>query len=828
MGWLLLAVLLSGHTLRADPTLAPIPDLAALEDAGILEVPIVLDPSPLPAAAFQFSYTADNEALLPPGSMTLVGTSPKPTLRIQTAPDKSGAATITVAALTSGESPVVLVQSFRLEVTAVDDPPRIEPIPNQVLTQGAPLVRIPILVSDPDSDVVVQAAPTDELQLVRIALENSKAGRFLTLEPIGQRSGSPSRTQVRISAVAGGRTATTQFFVTIRRRDFLAGEEVLSGQRWTFIASLPNGDQSIAMTWADINRDGYPDAVIPGRKVVVINPQYRGFSSSVTLGRSSTLGLRGTTWMDTDGDGYPEVFADGLGGFGIGTRPTGANSTSIPLSMGDLVPLRVGGAAWADVDGDGRPDLIYSGTTNDSRRVVIAIRGGQGTYTPAPYDLPEVAGPVVAADFDRDGQVDLLLCDSSTPARAAQIYWNRLPTGWIAGPKVTTDLPVSAAGWTDADGDGVPDVWLVQRSGNAPTDLELNVYLQQGARFHRSFHLDSGEFFGAAEPAWGDFDHDGFPDFIAPRREWMLQSNGKESPTNYFTLYRNQGNGAFTRGEFLFATPPFAPGRPPTFIPVAADVDLDGDLDVVGYQGSLRPFYNQRAEPNIPPEAPTGLQAFVLGEDLHLFWSAASDRNQTTPLTYNVRVGTRPGSSDIIPSQSLTNGLRQIPIPGNAGFLLSHTIHMPRLDSDAIYWSVQAVDASFSGGPFAPEQALEASFPGNLPPSIQSPASMTLVEDVQGTLNFTIDDDRTPPSDLQLSVTSDNSELFPENTLRIGSPENNLTKPNRFLRLNPAPNAFGQATVFLTATDRNGRSTTHEISVIVTPVNDTPEIIAIA
>ena len=32
-------------------------------------------------------------------------------------------------------------------------------------------------------------------------------------------------------------------------------------------------------------------------------------------------------------------------------------------------------------------------------------------------------------------------------ARAAQIYWNRLPIGWIAGPKVATDLPVSAAGF---------------------------------------------------------------------------------------------------------------------------------------------------------------------------------------------------------------------------------------------------------------------------------------------------------------------------------------------------------------------------------------------
>ena len=55
------------------------------------------------------------------------------------------------------------------------------------------------------------------------------------------------------------------------------------------------------------------------------------------------------------------------------------------------------------------------------------------------------------------------------------------------------------------------------------------------------------------------------------------------------------------------------------------------------------------------------------------------------------------------------------------------------------------------------------------------------------------------------------------------------TKSKRFLRLNPATNAFGvRQWSSLIATDRNGASATNGISVVVTPVNDRPKIVALA
>lgn len=819
-----MASLLTAGVLMADPTLAPIADLEVPEDAGLLEVPLRLDPSPLAADQFLFSFTTDNETLLPPGTLNLTGASPNPTLQIRTPTNASGTATITVAALTRDMPPLILLQKFRLQVAAVDDPPQIEPIPNQVLTLGGPTLRIPIVVSDPDSVVAVLSPASDDQQLLKINVENSTAGRFITLLAFTTDFGLPKRTQVRITVTADGKRAQANFYVSIRQREFRPSDEQPFGQRWSSIAPQPSGVSSLAMTWADVNRDGFPDVSISGRALVMTNPKFGSAGSSFSIGRNPFLGFDTILWADTAGDGNPEVFAEGPAGIGVGSRSSASGTGAVALSQGKLVALNVAGAAWADVNGDGRPDLIYSGGTNEIRRVVIATRDGDGSYRPAAIELPEVAGPVVAEDFDQDGRTDLLLCDASLPAHAARIYWNRMPEGFVEGPTVASDFPVTSAGSADANGDGVPDLWLVQQTTQSPPRLELNVYLQQYSKFDRSFHLDSDEFVGAGAPAWGDFNHDGFPDFIAPRQVSFLQANGKLGSSNYFVLYRNRGDGSFTPGDFLFDGPFQSPNRIPTFIPAAADVDLDGDLDIIGYQKTLRPFYNQQLEPNVPPETPTGLHAFVLGQDLHLFWSPSTDRNQTTPLTYNVRAGSKPGLGDLIPSQSLTNGLRQVPAPGNAGFLLSRTIHLPILDVEAIYWSVQAVDASFSGGPFAPEQVLEMNFPGNQPPSLQTPGEITLTEDATFTARFTVSDDRTAPDELKLFAVSDNPDLFPASGLQIVPPRNSTSPIAHDLFLRPATNGFGTATVFVMATDRNGKSTTNAISVTVRPQNDIPEL----
>src|SRR3989304_1572136 len=113
-----------------------------------------------------------------------------------------------------------------------------------------------------------------------------------------------------------------------------------------------------------------------------------------------------------------------------------------------------------------------------------------------------------------------------------------------------------------------------------------------------------------------------------------------------------------------------------------------------------------------PPAAPSSLSAQTAEDTVVLSW-AAPPPTATTPitgLTYNLYVGSAPGKVDVLGPMAftvthpLTNGLRLLPAMGNAQHGLTATL--TGLAEGTYYWSVQAVDHTFAGSPFA----VEASF----------------------------------------------------------------------------------------------------------------------
>ncbi|HEY5564135.1 MAG TPA: VCBS repeat-containing protein, partial [Rhodothermia bacterium] len=72
-------------------------------------------------------------------------------------------------------------------------------------------------------------------------------------------------------------------------------------------------------------------------------------------------------------------------------------------------------------------------------------------------------------------------------------------------------------------------------------------------------------------------------------------------------------------------------------------------------------------------------------------------------LSYNIRVGTVPGSVDVVaPLAHPSNGKRKISRLGNVQTNRAWTIRS--LGPGTYYWSVQTLDASFSGSDFAEDQ----------------------------------------------------------------------------------------------------------------------------
>ena len=83
---------------------------------------------------------------------------------------------------------------------------------------------------------------------------------------------------------------------------------------------------------------------------------------------------------------------------------------------------------------------------------------------------------------------------------------------------------------------------------------------------------------------------------------------------------------------------------------------------------------------------------------------STDDETPAPALTYNIRVGSQPGASDVVHGFSdPISGRRQRSEPGNAWNNRRWTLR--DLAPGKYYWSVQAIDAAYAGSRFAPEQS---------------------------------------------------------------------------------------------------------------------------
>src|SRR5689334_20918125 len=116
-----------------------------------------------------------------------------------------------------------------------------------------------------------------------------------------------------------------------------------------------------------------------------------------------------------------------------------------------------------------------------------------------------------------------------------------------------------------------------------------------------------------------------------------------------------------------------------------------------------RIYHNNVAAANTPPSPPSGLHVTLGDAAATLGWDAASDA-QTPPagLTYNIRLGTAPGRSDVVAPMTLASGQRQLIGMGNTNLQRSWTVkHLT--PGTTYYWSVQAIDTAYAGSAFAAE-----------------------------------------------------------------------------------------------------------------------------
>jgi hypothetical protein len=205
----------------------------------------------------------------------------------------------------------------------------------------------------------------------------------------------------------------------------------------------------------------------------------------------------------------------------------------------------------ADFDGDGDNDLVVASRLIHS--VSVLYNNGDGTFgAPVHYPVQRYPKHAAAADFDGDSDYDIVANGSEG---AASILINNGDGKFEAA----VSYPVSPSGGTlfCADLDDDQDTDLIFKSNG------LAVLLNNGdGSFGRQVVYDDGESIHATLVFCADFDGDEDVDLVVP--------NNASDDVSFF---RNKGDGSFAVGRH------HAVGRYPYAV-IAADFDEDNDLDL--------------------------------------------------------------------------------------------------------------------------------------------------------------------------------------------------------------------------------------------------------
>lgn len=350
------------------------------------------------------------------------------------------------------------------------------------------------------------------------------------------------------------------------------------------LVSYVVGYNAEATLITDVNRDGNPDIVIAdgipeamgpnveaGDFVVLFGNGSGGFYAAPSLNAGDTL--ESMTAGDLNGDGRQDLIVSRAGGISVvlgrapGT-PLSATRIAVPNPGGSNVNIR--GLAAADFNRDGKLDILAAERSPAS---LVMLEGvGDGTFRPpVRYPGGNALGAIAAADFNGDGRPDVAVAN--------------LPTFSIDGnPGLTIVLANSSGGFqapvtrtigtsprgviaTDLNGDSRVDLLVLDYGTfDSTTDLGgVNILLGNGkGTFQDPVKLVVGR--NPSHFALGDFNGD-------RRSDLAVSTRGAGFSDNVGVVLGN-GNGTF--GSPLLMPSDFGPGAI-----AAADFNGDGKQDLI-------------------------------------------------------------------------------------------------------------------------------------------------------------------------------------------------------------------------------------------------------
>ena len=489
--------------------------------------------------------------------------------------------------------------------------------------------------------------------------------------------------------------------------------------QFTKIDAGLSGVGDAALEWVDYDVDGDLDVVITGQSSGgVITHLYRNDGGKFVRVQNTPfipVSLGKVAFGDYDNDGDPDLLltgqkADGFAttqmyrndtGSGSGTGTGSGSGTFVDINAG-ITALKAGMAAWRDYDGDGDLDFFISGADNDGNTQSKIYRNDEGSFTDIGANIKGLRrGDVSWVDIDRDGDPDLLLSGrDSADKRWTLLYKN--DQGKFS--EVETSLPqvdLGALAWGNYKESYWQTLFVSGTVGNGHIgrvyEYRINPFSGPEGFVEIGADIEALEFSAAA---WGDYDNDNKSELVILGRN----HDGLQRTRLY-----DQTSGPSALGDVDAGFPGLYKGDL-----AWGDYDNDGALDLIiaGFDSDDQPvtklYRNTTGSINTPPDPPLNLWVTGNNETTKLHWSQALSTSGTPgALTYNVRIGTSSGASDVFSSHALPNGKRLLPLSGNADE--SQTLDVGLLPAGAYYWSVQSIDYGLAASAFPAEHAFRIS-----------------------------------------------------------------------------------------------------------------------
>ena len=499
-------------------------------------------------------------------------------------------------------------------------------------------------------------------------------------------------------------------------------------------------------SWGDYNNDGLMDLAVIGQNddignITKIYENKNGSFQDLNLANRA-FRYGDVKWVDLNNDGWLDLSIIGQSGAAVVYQQLinnkGVFEVSTPTSVAGL---KFSNMSFGDYNNNGTLDMFTTGQdVNGNARSYLYQNDGKGNFKVdqefnAYFAVPDMYNADARfLDYDLDGDLDLIFSGTGTSGSPQ----GGIRVNTLLDPKITTNNygQNSNNGYTygmnlamrdakldiaDMDGDGDTDIVAMgtarRQTGNTFIDYPQLLLLRnqtiesKNAKFGSFFSynniynatsiiLDSVE---KGDIKLVDFNNDGLVDITLAGRDVKANPVTKfylnEGGFGNFTLSKNANIPQYTEAAISWA-----------------DANGDGSMDMVisgnKLVGSSTSIYlnDQGENVNKEPSAPKNLRFIDQGQGrILLLWDAATDdKTAPTNLYYNLKLGTKPGLSDLRVVQ--VNPANDKLLTPNTSLIGSNQYYI-ELPPGVFYWSVQSVDGNYSSSKFATSQKIVLKYP---------------------------------------------------------------------------------------------------------------------